>query len=152
MSYESKLWAPPGTDPVIFVVRVPVSEKSLRIRQYHHLLMLMMAERAERDRLTGAGVIEALGPAIGGGAAEQILVEWDEDPNASPEREIWRALDLAWETSMLRMALEQAGMPERGLLEVSPMSEVRNLVARESVSDLGLEDWAQQIPDGPDRA
>jgi len=152
MYYESKLWAPPGTNPVIFAVRVPVSEESLRISHYHHLLMLMMAERAERDRLTGAGVIEALGPAIGGGAAEKILVEWDDDQGASPEREIWRAINLAWEVSMLRMALEQAGMPEKGPLKILPMSEVDSLVARESVSDLGLEDWAQQITDGPDRA
>lgn len=152
MSSETKLWAPPGTDPVVFAVRVPASARSLKISEYHSLLREAMAARAMREGLDGVGVIQSLGPAIGAAAAERLAGEWDPVLTDSPAIEVARAIDLAWEASTLRVALRLAGMPRKGPLEVGEMSEVDELLARETEADLGLEDWAQLIPDGEDLA
>jgi len=64
MSTDRIVWAPPGTDPEVFAVRVGLRETLTPVNIVDQITSAM-AERAENEGLTPRGLVMACGAAIG---------------------------------------------------------------------------------------
>ena len=118
MPSKTIVWAPPGTDPEVFAVRVGLRERLTPLNVVDRL-GTAMAERAETEGLSPRNLVMACGAAIGETRAQELAwVLEDRKPSGlTPREALERAAEVVIEHSNLPDLLEgMEGFPTKELV------------------------------------